>query len=177
MVLRYYVLQSRGYNLNEGAQFAALSQQVLDIKKDEGDENTYSRLLADSYRFQGIIGAYMGTEVAVPSCKKWIGLLVERIQKYQEPGDIKTLPIAYNETGIALMRVPHQKEALSAWVMSCDTIQQQKESAELPFPFPWAWRGLVTAFEGDPKKGQSILMPIIEQRAKKLGIDDTSTVE
>ncbi|TGJ81382.1 hypothetical protein E0Z10_g7386 [Xylaria hypoxylon] len=70
-----YILRSRGYGLQDGAAFVALSLQFLGIEGSE-DENLHSKLLADAYRFQGITAFYMGSDLAVPSCKEWISLLV-----------------------------------------------------------------------------------------------------
>jgi hypothetical protein len=174
---RSYILQSWGYNLLYGAEFARLSQQVLAIGNAEGDERLHSKLLADSYRFQGITGTYMDSELAVPTCENWIRLLVDRIEKYQDPIDIKTMPIAYNELGMALMRIHSQEEALKSWDMSCDTILQSTNPGDLPFPFPWVHRAIVSAYSGDADTGYSLLLPILEKREKRLGVDDTSTIE
>lgn len=175
---RSYILQSRGYNLREGAEYAALSQQVLEASNDGVGDELVSRLLADSYRFQGITATYMGSDLAVPSCRRWIELLVDRIQKYQDPADIKTMPIAYNELGMALMRTPDRDGALKSWEMSCDSLGQTTKPGELPFPFPWVHRGLVaTYFSDDPDAALDLILPILKEREKKLGVDDTSTIE
>lgn len=119
----------------------------------------------------------MDSGKAVSSCKKWISLLVDRIEKYQEQVDINTLPIAYNEYGIALMRIPDEKEAVRSWVVSCDTLRQAVKPGELPFPFPWMHRALISAYSGDPDVGNSIIEPILEEREKRSGIDDILTIE
>lgn len=170
-------MQSWGYNLRDGVEFASLSQKVLEVGDDKGDYRISSKLLADSYRYQGITATYMGTDLAVPSCRRWISLLVERIEKYQDPADTKTMPIAYNELGMALMRVPDQDEALRAWVMSCETLPQVTKKGDLPFPFPWVHRALVASYSGHPGQGHDILEPILRERENKLGSDDTKTIE
>lgn len=174
---RSHILQSWGYNLQDGADYASLSLQVLEGSTDNDDDRVRTRLLADAYRYQGIAAIYMGSDVAVPSCKRWIGLLVERIEKYQDQVDIMALPIAYNEIGMALMRVPDKDAAIKSWVMSCDTLAQVTKPGDLPFPFPWVHRALVSAYSGDPDSGDKLLAPVLQEREKKLGVDDTSTIE
>ena len=119
----------------------------------------------------------MDGELAVPSCEKWISVLVDRIEKYQDPIDIKTMPIPYNELGVALMRSFRQEEALKSWEMSCDTILQEMNSDELPFPFPWVHRAIVSAYFGEADTGYNLLLPILEKREEMLEVDDTSTIE
>lgn len=96
---------------------------MLEIGNAKDDERLHSKLLADSYRFQGITATYMDGKLAVPSCKKW--------EKYQDPIDIKTMPISYNELGMALVRIPSQDEALKSWGMSCDAILQVVDRGDL----------------------------------------------
>lgn len=96
---------------------------------------------------------------------------------YQEGDDIKTLPIAYNEYGMALMRVPDEEEAKKSWVISCEMFDQAAKPGELPFPYPWVHRSLVAAFAGDPDAGSKLLSPILEAREKKLGKDETKETQ
>ncbi|KAI1129073.1 hypothetical protein F5Y10DRAFT_277026 [Nemania abortiva] len=171
-----HILQPRGYGLQDGAAFAALSIELLRAAKIE-DENLHSKLLADAYRFQGITAFYMDSDLAVPSCREWISLLVKRIQKYQSQVDIKMLPIAYNEVGMALMRVPVQSAAEKSWIMSCEALIQAAKPGDLIFPFPWVHRALVAAYSGDPDSGYSLLLQLLQDREEKLGKDDTETIE
>ncbi|KAM0267930.1 hypothetical protein ACHAPA_005528 [Fusarium lateritium] len=173
----FYILQSWGFNLQYGFEYARLSQDILTANSEGQDPNTYSQLLTNSYRYQGITSIYMLTKNAVPCCKKWIELLVDRIQKYQDPTDIQTLPISYNELGIALMTVPDSKEALKAFETCCELLDQQRKPGKLPFPFAWQHRGTVTAWAGDPDAGHAILAPILKEREDKLGKDNTEGIE
>ncbi|KAI0875968.1 P-loop containing nucleoside triphosphate hydrolase protein [Hypoxylon argillaceum] len=172
-----YILRPRGYGLRDGAAFVALSLQLLQADIMNEDENLHSKLLADAYRFQGITAVYMDTDLAVPSCTEWISLLVQRIQKYQSQVDIKILPIAYNELGMALVRVPDPSAAVKSWVMSCESLLQVTKPGDLPFPFPWTHRALVTAYSGDPDFGYGLLFPILQAREAILGKNDTETIE
>ncbi|KAI0114142.1 hypothetical protein GGR51DRAFT_546784 [Nemania sp. FL0031] len=171
-----YILRPRGYGLQNGASFVALSLQLLQTDTIE-DENLHSKLLADAYRFQGITAFYMDSDLAVPSCREWISLLVQRIEKYQSEGDIKMLPISYNELGMALMRVPDPSAAVKSWIMSCESLLQVTKPGDLPFPFPWVHRALVSAYSGDADSGYDLLFPILQAREVKLGKDDTKTIE
>ncbi|KAG8362497.1 hypothetical protein FVEN_g60 [Fusarium venenatum] len=173
----FFILQSWGFNLRSGFEYARLSQQILNANSEGQDTNRYSYLLTNSYRYQGITSIYMLTKDAVPCCKKWIELLVDRIQKYKEPVDIKTLPISYNELGIALMTIPDTKEALKAFETCCEMLDQQRKSDKLPFPFAWQHRGTVTAWSGNPDAGYEILAPILKEREDKLGKDNTEGIE
>lgn len=155
----------------------ALSLQLLQADIMNEDENLHSKLLADAYKFQGITAIYMDTDLAVPSCTEWISLLVQRIQKYQSQVDIKMLPIAYNELGMALVRVPDPSAAVKSWVMSCESLLQVTKPGDLPFPFPWTHRALVTAYSGDPDFGYGLLFPILQAREAILGKNDTETIE
>ncbi|KAI0811534.1 hypothetical protein GGR55DRAFT_688616 [Xylaria sp. FL0064] len=171
-----YILRARGYDLQDSAAFVSLSLQLLRTDNIE-DEDLHSKLLADAYRFQGIGAFYMDSDLAVPSCREWIGLLVQRIQKYQSQVDIKMLPIAYNELGMALMRVPDPSASVNSWVMSCESLLQVTEPEDLPFPYPWVHRAIVSAYSGDPDSGYDLLLPVLQTREAKLGKDDTKTIE
>ncbi|KAJ4345891.1 uncharacterized protein N0V89_012027 [Didymosphaeria variabile] len=171
------LLQETGYGLVTGDDYAVLAQRIAAIEGNDEDENDRSKILSDSYRFQGIIGSYLGTEKGVSCTKKWIELLVERIAKHQLKEDIDTLPIAYNEYGRALMRIPNEKKALRSWEVSSDIITKRTPPGELPFPFPWFHRALIYAFGGQADLADSLISPILEQRENKLGTDDTKTYE
>lgn len=174
---RYYVLQSWGFNLRHGFEYAQLSQQILAANGDHDDMNRYSGLMSNSYRYQGITSIYMLTPDAVPCCKKWIELLVDRIQRYQEPVDIQTLPIAYNELGIALLTISDTDEALKSFETCCELLDQQRKPGKLPFPFAWQHKATVTAYTGDPDAAYKILAPILKEREKKLGKDNKEGIE
>ncbi|KAF2122807.1 hypothetical protein BDV96DRAFT_593300 [Lophiotrema nucula] len=156
-----YLLACTGYGFKLGDEFAVLSQQVV-TASNEDKEEAQSKILADSYRYQ---------------VKKWIEVLVERIQKYQKKEDINTLSIAYNEYGRALMWVPDKAEAMRSWQISLDSVLQPKQKGDLPFPFPWMHTALVIAFDGKLDDADSTILPILEERTKKLGKDDTKTHE
>ncbi|CAO2647526.1 Nn.00g084480.m01.CDS01 [Neocucurbitaria sp. VM-36] len=173
-----YQLQETGYGFSLGDEYAVLAQQIAEINDDKQDDEIRSKVLADSYRVQGIIGSYLDTDKGVPCTKRWIELLVSRITKYQHKDDIDTLPIAYNEYGWALMRVPDEQEALRSWELASATIRElTKAREELPFPYPWFHRALIYSFNGQPDRAETIIMPILEEREKKLGKDDTGTYE
>ncbi|KAF2686728.1 hypothetical protein K458DRAFT_386686 [Lentithecium fluviatile CBS 122367] len=136
-----YQLYETGYGFSVGDEYAVLAQRIVEDSDSENDR-LKGKILADSYRFQGIIGSYLDTPKGMSYTKQWVELLVDRTQKYQLKEDIHTLPIAYNEYGRALMRVPDKKEALRSWGIA-----------------------------------KSIILPILEDREKKLGKDDTDTYE
>ncbi|KAK7419372.1 hypothetical protein QQX98_003324 [Neonectria punicea] len=174
----YYILQQSGYGLLEGEQFAVLSQHVLEKSHGSNDQNLFTKLLANSYRYQGIIGTHMNSSSAITSCKKWISVLVDRIKRFNDPEDIGMLPIAYNEVGMALMWVPDKEEAEKSWIQSCEALKQVTKPDELVFPFPWVHRALVAAYySGDCHAAESLVAPILKKREEKLGKDDTSTIE
>ncbi|SPQ20325.1 4196d626-36d8-43bd-9a53-2dcfe937b147 [Thermothielavioides terrestris] len=174
----YYILQPSGYGLHDGEEFAVLSERVLDSFAGEKDEEHWTKLLADSYRYQGITGTYKNSQAAVTNCKKWLSVLVDRIEKYGDQADVKTLPIAYNEIGMALMRVPDLEEAKKSWIMSCETLEKVTDPGELVFPFPWVHRALVAAYYSeDLDSAESLIAPILKKREEKLGVDDTTTIE
>lgn len=158
--------------------FAVLSERVLESIAGEKDEARWTGLLADCYRYQGITGTYMDDPAAVTNCKRWLRVLVDRIDKYGDSVDVKTLPIAYNEVGMALMRVPDLPEAKQSWAMSCETLEQVTDPGELVFPFPWVHRALVAAYYSeDPESADSLIAPILKRREEILGVDDTTTIE
>lgn len=150
---------------------------MLESSTRDRNEEFFTRLLANSYRYQSIGGTYKDHPLTVPNFKKWISTLVERIENYRDPEDIKTLPIAYNEYGMGLMRAGQRDEALKTWELSCETMNQVTRPGDLPFPYPWVHRGMILAYEGDCDTAESLIIPIIKQRAEKLGIDDTDTHE
>ncbi|KAL1604088.1 hypothetical protein SLS60_005680 [Paraconiothyrium brasiliense] len=172
-----YQLQETGYDLVKGDEYAVLAQKIAEIDGNDRDEETRSKILLNSYRFQGIIGSYLDTEKSISCTKKWIELLVDRIMKHQSKEDIDTLPIAYNEYGRALMRVPDEKEALLSFEISSDTIAKRTTPGDLPFPYPWFHRALIHAFGEHADLADSLISPILEQREKKLRKDDTKTYE
>ena len=142
------------------------------------DEERWTKLLADSYRYQGITGIYKDNPTAVNNCKKWLDILIDRIEKYGDPSDVKTMPIAYNEIGMALMRIHDLAEAKQSWVMSCEILEKVADTRELVFPFPWVHRALVAAYYSeDPDSAESLIAPILKRREEKLGVDDTTTIE
>ena len=102
---------------------------------------------------------------------------MDRIQKYQKKADISTLPIAYNEYGRALMWIPDKDEALRSWQISLESVLQTTKKGDLPFPFPWMHTALVLAFDGKLDEADSTILPILEEREKKLGMDDNKTYE
>lgn len=157
--------------------YANWSQKVLETQSEWRDQNEYTKLLADAYRYQGMAATFINTDDAVPYCKKWLSMLVERIQEYQEPGDIATMPVAYNETATAYMRIPDQKEALQLWEMACDILERTTEPDKLPFPFPWMHRAIVLTYSGDADYAYSLLNPVLEKRERILGVDDTVGLE
>ncbi|KAH8599926.1 hypothetical protein B0O99DRAFT_649383 [Bisporella sp. PMI_857] len=125
-----------------------------------------SKLLADSYRYQGVTATQIGDylrDLAVPSTEKWIELLVESIEKYQQQTDINTLSIGYNEYWISLMRLPNQEEAEKSCAMSCETIRQMNWA-----PGP--------AYSSDPEVGYSRLSPILKELQEKLDSGVTKTL-
>ncbi|KAH6635094.1 P-loop containing nucleoside triphosphate hydrolase protein [Chaetomium sp. MPI-SDFR-AT-0129] len=177
-IVQMYILQPSGHGLRDGMDFAVLSERVLESFAGEKDEARWTRLLADCYRYQGITGTYMSDPAAVTNCKRWLGVLIDRIEKYGDPVDVKTIPIAYNEIGMALMRVPNLAEAKRSWVMSCETLEQVTDPGELVFPFPWVHRALVAAYYSeDPESADSLITPILKRREEKLGVDDTPTID
>lgn len=175
----FYILQPSGYGLRDGEQFAQLSQAVLESYEPEDvDARLFTKLLADCHRYQGITAVYKNDpEAAVTHCKAWMGILVHRIEVYDDKEDITTLPIAYNELGIALMRHGDVDEARKSWIISCETLKPNKPG-DLIFPFPWAHRALLTAYiDGNGDAADALLAPILRLREEKLGIDDTKTLE
>ena len=170
------MLSSGSKDFDEGAAFVNYSRWVLDRIKVPFHP-VDSQHLANLYRNEGIIEAHIDGKTAVINCQEWIKLLTSRIQSYRDQGDMKTLPIAYNEVGVALMRASDEGGALEAWSTACETLRQHQEPGTLPFPFPWMHRALITAFSGDPDTAYSIISPILEEREMKLGVDDTRTLE
>ncbi|KAF1850114.1 uncharacterized protein K460DRAFT_422532 [Cucurbitaria berberidis CBS 394.84] len=172
-----YQLQGTSDGLRLGDEYAVLAQEVVETSENKHDDDFRSQLLADSYRFQGIIGSYQNTGKAVPCTKKWVDRLYERIEKYQSKQDIDTMPIAWNEYGRALMRLPDKKEAMSYWERASIFISDRTKAGELPFPYPWFHRALINAFDGKQDLAESIILPILEERENKLGKDDVDTYE
>ncbi|KAI1448209.1 P-loop containing nucleoside triphosphate hydrolase protein [Annulohypoxylon stygium] len=172
-----YLLSFAGNSYSIGDDYAVLAQKVAELIKDGEDDELRSKILANSYRFQGIIGGHLGNGKAVSYTKKWVEMLVERITKYQKKEDEETLPIAYNEYGRALMWVPDKEEAMRSWEISCESVLQTTPEGKLPFPFPWMHSALVNAYDGKTDLAESSILPILEEREKKLGKDDTSTFE
>ncbi|KAF2758785.1 hypothetical protein EJ05DRAFT_538089 [Pseudovirgaria hyperparasitica] len=174
----YFILQPTGYGMLEAQRFARLSQQVLDRStREPKDEKLSSKLLADSYRYQGISGIHRDDPSAISNCTKWLEILVDRIAKYGLEEDKRTLPIAYNEIGMALMRIPDEAEAVKSWTMSCDALVANTPPDALVFPFPWVHRGIVAAQAGDADAAEALVAPILAAREEKLGIDDTTSIE
>jgi hypothetical protein len=174
---RYYIIQTVGDNLRDGEQFAKLSQHVLDSFEDERDEELYTKLLANCYRYQGITGIYKDSPDTVENCKKWTSILINRIIKYNERDDVETLPISYNETGMALMRLPDKDEAYKMWTLACEGLDQVTSPEDLPFPSPWMHRAIISSHNGDLDKAESIILPVLQRRQDTLGLDDTKTHE
>ncbi|KAJ8128277.1 hypothetical protein O1611_g5357 [Lasiodiplodia mahajangana] len=171
-----HILQPRGKNLQSGAEFVALSLKLLEASRIK-DENLHSKLLADTYRFQGITAFYMDDKKALASCNEWTRRLVQRINQYNSEVDKKMLPISHNEAGMALMRVSDTIAAMKSWAKSCKLLLEVTEPGDLPFPFPWVHRAIVSAYAGDPDAGYDLLFPILQAREAKLGKDDTETIE
>jgi len=173
----YYILQSWGLNLQLSFEFARTSEEVLLASNNDEDSNMHSRLLSNSYRYQGISSTYMLTESAVPCCEKWIKLLAGRIEKYGEDVDIKTIPISYNELGIALLTQAKTDEAVRSFTTCCELLDQQRAPGKLPFPFAWQHKASVTAYSGDPEAAYDILAAVIKEREDVLGRDNTDGIE
>lgn len=77
---RFYTLQQSEDGLLEGEQFAVLSQQVLEGNHGYNDQDLFTRLISNSYRYQGIRGTHMNDPSAITNCKKCISILVDRIE-------------------------------------------------------------------------------------------------
>jgi hypothetical protein len=169
-------LSETGWRFRNADDYAVQAQRIAEASETEDDEFR-DKILADSYRFQGIIGSCLETSKGVEYTKKWVELLLYRIQKYQLKDDLDTLSMAYHEYGRALMRIPHRKEALRSWDITGATIRERTKAEDLRFLFLWFHRALVYGLDGEGGIAESITLPVLEEREKKLGKSDTNIYE
>ncbi|KPM45191.1 hypothetical protein AK830_g1366 [Neonectria ditissima] len=184
----FYILQQSGYSLLEAKQFASLSQVVLESesvsnRKARGyeDEELLDKLLADSYRYQGISEMHMNDISAVKRCRIWMFTLLSGIKRFNDPEDIQTLPIAHNEVGMAWMCTRYKdkaEEAEESWALACKASDQAAQPGKLAFPFPWVHRALIAAYyTGDYHAAETLVAPILEQREEHWERDGIATIE
>jgi len=177
---RAYQLPQRGFCFEIGGHYATLAQRVAEesSENDEYSEQFRSKILSDCYRHQGVIGGHLGNQKGLLYTKKWIEILVQRRVRYwQEKGDELALPVAYNDHGRALMWVPDKAGALRMWEVARDKVLQNKKDGKLPFPLPWINGALVHAYDGKTTLAEHLILPILKEREKVLGRDDTETFE
>jgi hypothetical protein len=108
-------------------KYAALAQEVAEAsgEDDEYNEKFRSRILCDSYRFQGTIGGCLGNDKGLLYAKKWMEMLGERRARCsQDKGDELALPMAYNEYGRGLMWFSEKEEALRYWHMAREKVRR-----------------------------------------------------
>lgn len=172
-----HILQSWGTSLRNGADFAAFSARVLLDNGDQGDNRTYTKLLSDSYRYSCICSNDMDGSDAMSFCERWIEMLIERIEKYQDPVDTYSLAVSYSEYGLALMHHRKSDEALKSFERSCESFEQITPKGEPVYGFPYKHRARILTYSGKPDQAEAVLVPALEAREKVLGKDDTFSIE
>lgn len=162
-----------------------ISQALLESLANDfsnADKRLFSKLLGVSHRCQGNIAVYTGNRTsAIAHCKEWLGILVDQVVNYANEDDIRMLPIAYTELGMAMVHmidnIEDVEEATKLWTVSCEMLKPKLED-QLVYPLPWLYRApLLACFDQDGDAADRLLAPILQAREEKLGRNDTSTVE
>ena len=141
------------------------------------DENEFTKLLADSHQYQAIAGIDTNGEGALEHGKQWLAIMVDRVQKYDDPEDALMLPMVYNELGMSYMRVPQEKEAIDSWHLAIEGLTNKSPDDPLIATWPSINLGLLYAATGRADEGYDIVSPILSARDKAFGRDDKSAFE
>ncbi len=143
----------------------------------EYDENYFTKLLAESHQYQAIAGIDTNGTGALKHGKKWLAIMVDRVQKYDDPEDALMLPMVYNELGMAYMRVPLEKEAIESWKLAIDGLTNSAPDDPLIATWPTINLGLLYAVMGLADEGYEIVAPILFARDEAFGRADKSAFE
>lgn len=158
-------------------KFAILSQAILDHMDPGYNENEFTKLLADSHQYQAIAGIDTNGNGALEHGQKWLALMVDRVQKYDDPEDALMLPMVYNELGMSYMRVPLKEEAIKSWKLAIDGLINNAPNDPLIATWPTINLGLLYAVVGRAGEGYEIVSPILSARDKAFGRDDKTAFE
>jgi len=114
---------------------------------------------------------------AMSFCEKWMQMLVERVEEYQDPTDIYSLAVSYSEYGLALMHHSKTDEALKSFERSCESLEEITPKGEPVYGFPYKHRARILTYNGKSDLAEAVLVPALEAREKILGKDDTFSIE
>lgn len=111
-------------------------------------------------------------------CEKWMEILVERIEKYQDHTDIYSLALSYAEYGLALLHNGEEEEALKSTERSCQALEEITPPGKLITScFPWKHRGRILVYSGRHDQAEAVVAPFLAARERVLGKDDTVSYE
>lgn len=158
-------------------QFAVLSQAILEHEDVVADPNAFSKLLADSHQYQAIAGIDTNSEDALTQGKKWLAIMINRVETHNEPEDALMLPMVYNELGMSYMRVPLEQEAIESWRLAIEGLTSNAPEDKLIATWPCVNLGLLYAVTGRAEQGYELVAPILSARDEAFGRGDKSAFE
>lgn len=159
--------------------YASIALAVLSNVPDETfrEDERLNRMLSQTHQYIAVSYIYTASPGALDHLKIMTGLIVERLQKWDNKNDGLQLADSYNENAMALMRDPdNEDEAVSDWIRSYDAFGLIPDSTKILQEWPAVHLALIYAFRKEPsewQKGEDILLPVLSAREKKFGKDDT----
>jgi hypothetical protein len=165
----------------ENLSFSELSQVIVDGSDAEGDvevEKRMNRLLTDSHHHQSVAAQLLDDgELSMIHCKAQLGLVLERISRWNDPQGALDLALVYNNLALSYIVMKDVAEALKTWELSYDSFRNSDTAGVLGCTWPAVSLGIVYSQEGKPDQGEVFLEPVFKEREKLLGKDDKTSYE
>jgi hypothetical protein len=118
--------------------FAAFAQIILEAaqKEGRGDEKEVTGLLADCHHNQSFSAIYTESGGAMEHAKAWLGILLDRIEKWHLDEDALSLATAYNQIALCHIYKDEVEEAISSCSRSLDAYRTAPNAPKLSGIWP-----------------------------------------
>lgn len=163
--------------------YASLSLAIFDNiipDNDFEDDEELNRMLSQSHQYKAVSCLYTDSPGALDHLKIMIDLITKRMAKWNRTEDAIQLADAYNETAMAYMRENDKEEdAIKSWIQSYDAfgaIPGDPLQTKIRQEWPAVHLALIYALQNKCKKGEDILLPVLQAREEKYGKDSTSSM-
>ncbi|KAK7422145.1 hypothetical protein QQZ08_009613 [Neonectria magnoliae] len=152
--------------------------ETIDPAGDEELEKTKSRQMGYYHHYKSLEAQDHGLlGVAFEDCKEALRIVIDRVEKWNDPADTKDLADIYNTTGI--LEILHDKVdvAIRNWHLAYDAFREAKDMGIFGPTWPAISLSAVYVLKGQPDKGEEYLGPVLSDREKELGENDKTSSE
>jgi hypothetical protein len=134
-------------------------------------------MLSESHQYLAVSHIFTDTPGSLDEIQAVIGLVIDRIKKWNREEDAIQLAESYNVCGMALGRTKEYDRAIQSWWESYDAFGNITSGNKLiRQEWPAIHLAIIYSLRNEGKQGEDILLPVLKAREEAFGKDDKTSM-